>query len=79
MPSTRKLKITGRMPYRSISRPETGPAKPRVRIESESAQEISAVLQPKSPFSGVIMTPGADRMPAVTSTSMKVTPTITHA
>lgn len=70
--------MTGRMPWRSMSRPETGPARPRVRMESEMAHEIWAVDQPKSSFSGVIITPGAERIPAVTVTSRKVMPTITQ-
>lgn len=61
-----------------MSLPDTGPANPRVRMESEIASDIWPVLQPKSCFRGVIITPGAERMPAVTTTSRKVTATITH-
>ena len=77
-PNARNPMITGRMPCRSISRPEIGPAKPSVRIESEIAQEIWAVDHPKSSLNGVIITPGAERIPAVTVTSRNVIATITQ-
>jgi len=70
--------MTGRVPCLSMRRPETGPARPSVRIEAEMAREIWVVDQPKSVSSGVIMTPGAERMPAVTVTSRNVIATMTQ-
>ena len=44
----------------------------------DSAEEISAVVQPNSFCSGTMKTPGAPTVPAAISAVMKVTPTITQ-
>ena len=45
----------------------------------DSAEEISAVVQPNSCCSGTMNTPGAPTVPAETSAVKKVTATITQA
>jgi len=44
----------------------------------DSAEEISAVVQPNSFCSGTMNTPGAPTAPALISAVRKVTPTITQ-
>ncbi len=44
----------------------------------DSAEEISALLQPNSFCSGTMNTPGAPTVPAEISAARKVTPTITQ-
>ena len=44
----------------------------------DSAEEISAVVQPNSCCSGTMKTPGAPTVPALISAVKKVTPTITQ-
>ena len=53
-----------------------GAIRPNRMKRIDSAEEISAVLQPNSFCSGTMNTPGAPTVPAEISAVRKVTPTI---
>ena len=56
-----------------------GPIRPKSAMLIATASEMAARLQPNSASSGTISTPGVARMPAVISSTMKVTAAITQA
>ena len=55
-----------------------GAIRPNRMKRIDSAEEISAVVQPNSCCSGTMKTPGAPTVPAVIKVVKNVTPTITQ-
>ena len=72
------VSVTLRRPYLFISAAAKGAISPNRMKRMESAEEISAVLQPNSFCRGTMNTPGAPTAPAETIAVRKVTPTITQ-
>ncbi len=62
------------MPIDSISAAAKGPDQPVEEDADRRAAEMVARSQPKFASSGSIITPGAERSPAETSSARKVTP-----
>ena len=64
---------------RSIADAANGPRRPNNAILRATAAEIAARLHPNSVSSGTMSRPGVARMPAVTSSTTKVTAATTQA
>ena len=77
--SARAASMTRRRPHRSITDAANGPISPKSAMLIATAAEITARFQPNSVSSGTIRMPGVARMPAVTSSTMKVTAATTQA
>ena len=68
-------RVTLRTPKRLCRAAAKGAINPNRMKRIDSAEDISAVVQPNSFFSGTIKTPGAPTVPAVIKAVRKVTAT----
>jgi hypothetical protein len=75
--ATAKL-TTARRPKRLMNAAANGPIRPNSARRKASAVEMSALAQPNSASSGLMMTPEAPIAPAVASMTTKVTPRTTQ-
>ena len=75
---TRLRSTTFLTPIRPISQPLTGPAKPKTTSPAAAANDTDAVDQPGSTVIVRRNAPGAERTPAVISTTIAVTATTTQ-
>ncbi len=73
--SASDVTMTRRMPSRSISPAANGPDRPKRKRFTETANDTVARVHPNSRSSGIMSTPGADRMPAVPERVRNVTAT----
>ncbi len=71
--------ITARRPKRSMKAAEKGAIRPKSMMRRASADEIAAVDQPYSSWSGRISAPGRPMAPAVVSMVRNVSATTTQA
>ena len=71
--------ITARSPNRIMKAAEKGAIRPNSMTRSASADEIVAVDQPYSPWSGRMSAPGRPMAPAVVSMVRKVRAATTQA
>src|SRR5688500_7870750 len=79
MPVTTRLRrTTARTPIRAMSQPLNGPDRPKTTSPAAAANDTDAVDQPGSSVIESRNAPGAERTPAVTSTTTAVTATTTH-
>jgi hypothetical protein len=76
--STRLNSTTFLTPMRPISDPLIGPARPNTMRPAAAAKETDAVDQPGSAVIDNRNAPGAERTPAVISTTIAVTATTTQ-
>jgi hypothetical protein len=72
-------RMTRRTPHRSMTDAANGPMSPKSAMLIATAEEMTARLQPNSPSSDTMSTPGVARTPAVTSRMTNVTPATTQA
>jgi hypothetical protein len=75
---SRLISTTERTPIREISQPLSGPDRPNTTRPAAAANDTEAVDQPGSAVIDRMNAPGADRTPAVTSTTTAVTATTTQ-
>ena len=76
--TTRLISTTARTPTRAMSQPLKGPDRPNTTRPAAAANDTDAVDQPGSAVIDSRNAPGAERTPAVTSTTTAVTATTTH-
>ena len=74
----RLISTTVRTPTRAMSQPLKGPDSPKTTRPAAAANDTDAVDQPGSSVIVRRNAPGAERTPAVTSTTTAVTATTTH-
>ena len=75
MVTVRLSRTTLRTPIRPISQPDSGPDRPKTTSPIAAANDTDAVDQPGSSVIERMNAPGAERTPAVTSTTTAVTAT----
>lgn len=76
--TTRLISTTARTPTRAMSQPLKGPDRPNTTRPAAAANDTDAVDQPGSAVIDSRNAPGAERTPAVTSTTTAVTATTTQ-